>query len=149
MAAKILVVDDEQDFVQLICHHLREHPYQIISAETGMKGLQKARRYLPDMILLDMMLPDVDGLSVCEMLRRGSSTAVIPVVLVTAMAGQIARAHAIVSGAEHYLAKPFNRQILCGCVERVLRERSAKIDTVAAAPEGPFLPGRAGEPHGQ
>jgi len=136
MAPKILVVDDEQDFLDLLSYDLRNSGFDILTANTGMAGLNMARRHLPDVILLDLQLPDIDGLSVCEILRKQPSTARIPVVLVTAMSGEIVRANGVVSGADHFLPKPLDRAAVCNCVEKVLRARDAQLEAEAAAPEG-------------
>jgi DNA-binding response OmpR family regulator len=139
MAAKILIIDDERDFIELMSYNLRQSGFEVLTAEAGMHGLNQARRHLPDVILLDMGLPDIDGLSVCEILRRQPSTASIPIVLVTAMSGDIPRANAMVSGADHFLPKPFTRETLRDCVEKALRTRDAAQDADAAAPEGAYL----------
>ena len=127
MSAKILVIDDEMDFIELINYHLQQAGFQVLAADTGKHGLVLARREHPDLILLDMGLPDIDGLSICEMLRSQPATARIPIVLVTAMNGEIPRANALSSGANHFLPKPFSRETLCGCVEKALRIRDAEL----------------------
>ena len=127
MSAKILVIDDETDFVELIQYHLQRAGFEVVAAATGSDGLNLARRHAPDLILLDLGLPDVDGLSVCETLRRNSATSRIPNVLVTAMSGEIPRAHALGSGADHFLPKPFTRETLCDCVQKALRVRDAEL----------------------
>lgn len=138
MPRKILVVDDEQDFLDLLSYNLKDSGFDILTANTGVAGLNMARRHLPDVILLDLQLPDIDGLSVCEILRKQPSTARIPVVLVTAMSGEIIRANGVVSGADHFLPKPLDRAAVCHCVEKVLRTRDAQIEAEAAAPEGAY-----------
>src|SRR5688572_3797833 len=127
MSAKILVIDDETDFIELIQYHLQKTGFEVLAAETGAHGLALVRRYAPDLILLDMGLPDIDGLSVCEILRRDSATARIPIVLVTALSGEIPRAHALSSGANHFLPKPFTRETLCDCIQKALRVRDAEL----------------------
>jgi DNA-binding response OmpR family regulator len=127
MSAKILVIDDERDFIELIQYHLQSAGFEVLAAETGKQGLDLVRRQLPDLVLLDMGLPDVDGLSLCEILRRNSATARIPIVLVTAMSGEIPRAHALGSGADHFLPKPFTRETLCDCVQKALRVRDSEL----------------------
>lgn len=106
----------------------------MLAADTGKQGLNLARRHIPDLVLLDMGLPDIDGLSVCEILRRQPATARIPIVLVTAMNGEIPRAHALGSGANHFLPKPFTRDTLCGCVEKALRIRDAELASQLSNP---------------
>ena len=126
MSAKILVIDDETDFIELIQYHLRKTGFEVLAAETGTHGLALVRRHAPDLVLLDMALPDVDGLSICEIIRRDSATARIPIALVTAMSGEIPRANALESGADHFLPKPFTRETLCDCVQKALRVRDAE-----------------------
>jgi two-component system alkaline phosphatase synthesis response regulator PhoP len=129
MSAKILVIDDETDFIELIQYHLQKAGFEVLAAETGKHGLALVRRHAPDLILLDIGLPDVDGLSICEILQRDSATERIPIVLVTAMSGEIPRAHALGSGADHFLPKPFTRETLCDCVQKALRVRDAEGGT--------------------
>src|SRR5688572_14341745 len=140
MSAKILVIDDETDFIELIQYHLQKAGFEVLAAETGAHGLALVRRHVPDLILLDMGLPDVDGLSICEILRRDAATVRIPIVLVTAMSGEIPRAHALGSGADHFLPKPFTRETLCDCVQKALRVRDAELVTESIQ-DGPH-PGR-------
>ena len=127
MSAKILVVDDETDFIELISYHVQQAGFEVFAAETGRQGLQLVRERAPDIILLDMGLPDIDGLSVCEILRRDPLTAHIPIVLVTAMNGEIPRVNALTSGANHFLPKPFTRETLCDCIQKALRLRDAAL----------------------
>src|SRR5688572_11771358 len=138
MSARILVIDDEPDFLDLIGQHLKGGGFEVITANDGISGLNLARRHLPDVILLDLQLPDIDGLSVCEILRKQPSTASIPVVLVTAMSGEIVRANSVGSGADHFLPKPFDREAVCDCLHKILRARHAQLEAEAAAPEGAY-----------
>ncbi len=99
MSAKILVVDDEADFVELIAFNLKQEGYEVITANTGLDGLFKARRFLPDLVVLDLMMEGIDGYSVCEILRRQLSTRTMPIIIVTAIAGQLARLNGLAVGA--------------------------------------------------
>ncbi|HMJ66556.1 MAG TPA: response regulator [Candidatus Binatia bacterium] len=135
MSAKILVIDDEEEVINFAAYYLGNTDFEIISAQTGVSGLHAARRHLPDIILLDLSLPDIDGFHVCEILRKQPSTAKIQIVLVTAMAGEIAQSNVVVSGADHFLTKPFSREDLTACVEEALRAREARLETEGAAPE--------------
>ena len=96
--ARILLVDDEREFIELIEYRLDDRGFEFIEASDGVDALNKAREYLPDLILLDILLPDLDGLSVCEILQRQPSTRQIPVVLMSALSGNVtaraASAHA-------------------------------------------------------
>jgi len=106
MGAKVLVVDDEQDFTDLLVHNLSSSDYEVMTAKDGLDALNKARRYLPDVVLLDVILPDIDGFSICNILRSQPSTGDIPVIVLTALYGESIRASAIRSGAVSVLSKP-------------------------------------------
>ena len=89
--AKILVVDDEPDAVELVEFNLKSAGYEVVSAADGSEALKKARAHSPDMIVLDLMLPEVDGLEVCKILRRDPATSAIPIIMLTAKAAEIDR----------------------------------------------------------
>ena len=127
MAHKILVVDDERDHIELMCYNLVEAGYEVLSAEHGMDALHKARRFLPDLILLDLMLPDFDGFSICEILRCQPSTARIPIIMLTAMAGEFPRLHGLEAGAMDCLCKPVLPSELVRRVRSVLEARPAQV----------------------
>src|SRR5258706_7447752 len=103
MSAKILVVDDEQDMVDLLTYNLKERGYEVLAASNGLDALKQARLELPDLILLDLMLDGIDGYSVCEILRHQPSTAKVPVIMITAMAGPISRLHGIAGRTGQFL----------------------------------------------
>src|SRR5690242_19580680 len=103
MSTRILVVDDEQDMVELLSYNLRSSGFEVLAASNGLEALNKARRDLPDLILLDLMLDGLDGYSVCEILRRQPSTARVPVIMITALAGQIARLNGMAAGADDFI----------------------------------------------
>src|SRR5262245_12455958 len=106
MAARVLVVDDEPDAVELMTASLEGAGYEVLCAMDGMQALQQARTQLPDLILLDLILPDLDGFSICQILRCQPSTTHIPVILLTALAGEMPRVHGFESGAMDYCVKP-------------------------------------------
>lgn len=120
MSAKILLVDDETDMLEMMAYNLGAQGYQIATAITGLEALNKARRGLPDIIVLDLMLDGLDGFSVCEILRAQPSTSQVPVLVVTALGGQIARLNALAVGADDFLSKPFSPQELIRRVREVL-----------------------------
>ena len=91
MSTRILVVDDEPDAIELIRFNLKASGYDVITAEDGEEALSKARKFSPDLILLDVMLPEVDGLEVCKILRRDPATSSLPVIMLTAKASEIDR----------------------------------------------------------
>ena len=124
---KILVVDDESDMVDLLAHNLIQGGYQVVTAKTGLEALNKARQHLPDLILLDLMLEGLDGYSVCEILRAQPSTAEVPVIILTALAGQIARFNGFASGADDYVSKPFSPVDLLERIRRLLEIQEQRI----------------------
>ena len=91
MKSKILVVDDEPDAVELIEFNLKANGYEVATAADGEEALQKARAILPNLIILDLMLPEVDGMEVCKILRRDQRTSGIPIIMLTAKAAEIDR----------------------------------------------------------
>ena len=128
MNTKILVADDEQDFVDLISYNLKEHGFTVLASNDGLDALVKARRYLPDLVILDRMLDGMDGYSVCEILRHQPSTKGIPVIMITAATGQIARLNGLAAGADDFLPTPFSPHELMQRVERVLALQTAKLE---------------------
>ena len=132
MTGKILVVADEQEMVELIRFNLQAHGCEVLVARDGIRALNLARQFLPDLVLLDLMLERMDGFTVCEILRRQPSTANIPVIMVTALNGQLARANGIGAGASDYITKPFTPGDLLQRVETALlagRKRTAAVLT--------------------
>lgn len=123
MAQKILVVDDEPDAVDLVQFNLSNAGYEVITAADGEEALKKARTHFPDLILLDVMLPEVDGLDVCKMLRRDSATSGIPIIMLTARAAEIDRILGLELGADDYVTKPFSPRELVLRVKNLLRRR--------------------------
>jgi len=143
MSAKILVVDDEPDMVDLLAYNLRLNGYEVFTASTGLEALNKARQHLPDLVLLDLMLDGLDGYSVCEILRSQPSTATVPVLIVTALAGQMARLNGLASGANDFISKPFSPADLIARTRRLLQvqEQSLGLNTEGdAAANGVFSP---------
>ncbi len=126
MASRILVVDDEPDVVELITFNLRAHGYDIDSANNGLDALLKARRSHPDLIILDIMMDGIDGLNVCEILRAQPATRTIPVIMVTAATGEIARVNSFASGAADFLSKPFSPSDLLRRVAKLLEETAKR-----------------------
>ncbi len=120
MRATILVVDDEPDVVDLIGFNLRTHDYEVLSAHDGLDALNKARRLLPDLIVLDVMMEGMDGLTVCEILRAQPSTKNIPVIILTAAVGEMARLNSVAAGAADFLSKPFSPSDLVRRVDHLL-----------------------------
>ena len=123
MTKSILLVDDELGFSELLQFRLQDCGYKILSATNGAEALNQARQHLPDVILLDLLLPDWDGLTLCELLRRQPSTCDTPVIMVSAVATEVTRHSATVAGACAYFTKPLDFDGL-----------KAKLQSVFAAP---------------
>jgi len=122
---KILVVDDEPEAVELVEFNLKQAGFCVVSAADGAEALKKARAVLPGLIVLDLMLPEVDGLEVCKMLRRDPATASIPIVMLTAKAAEIDRVLGLELGADDYLTKPFSPRELVLRVKKILERGRA------------------------
>jgi two-component system phosphate regulon response regulator PhoB len=118
-------VDDETDMLEMMAYNLGAEGHQILTAVSGLDALNKARRFLPDLIVLDLMLDGIDGFSVCEILRSQPSNGRVPVLVITALGGQIARLNAMAAGADDFLSKPFSPQELVRRVEEVLAKRAS------------------------
>jgi len=131
MNAKILVVDDEPDAVELVRFNLKNAGFEVSTADDGEEALRKAHAVLPDLILLDIMLPEISGVEVCKALRADPATASIPVIMLTAKAEEIDRVLGLEVGADDYVTKPFSPRELILRVKAVLRRGR----TSAAQPE--------------
>lgn len=118
---KILVVDDEPDAVDLIKFNLKGAGYDVLTAADGDEALKKARALLPDLIVLDLMLPEVDGLEVCKILKRDQRVATTPILMLTAKAAEIDRVLGLELGADDYVTKPFSPRELVLRVKKLLR----------------------------
>lgn len=123
MRATILSVDDERDVTELVHFHLTKAGYSVLTAASGREALDKIEQQRPDLILLDLMLPDIDGFGVCEILRRQPVTATIPIVILTAWATRDAQHFGLELGALDYMTKPFSPKELVERVRRLLSLR--------------------------
>ncbi len=122
---RILVIDDEVDFVKMLQARLRIEGYEVLTAEDGIKGLQVARKEMPDLIILDIMMPGLDGHSVLDMLKKSTLTWSIPVIYLTAKTGQADELAAMEKGAKYYLTKPYNPAMLMEMIKSALIENEA------------------------
>jgi DNA-binding response OmpR family regulator len=107
MVPRILIVDDENDFIELLQYKLSGHGYELIVANDGVHALSQARTQKPNLILLDILLPDLDGLSVCEILRRQPTTKKIPIIFMSALTGDVTKRTATMQ-AEDFFTKPLD-----------------------------------------
>jgi DNA-binding response OmpR family regulator len=118
---KILLIDDEEDIVHLVEFRLKAAGYEVISAFDGQSGLDKARSENPDLIILDLMLPKMDGYKVCRMLKFDEKYKHIPVIMFTARAQDNDKKTGEEVGADAYVIKPFEPQMLLGKIAELLR----------------------------
>src|SRR5512138_2002745 len=118
MAQRILVVDDEPAVTDLLAYNLRKEHFEVLTAADGRTALQLAEECKPDLILLDLMIPEVDGLDVCRELRRTSN---VPVIMITARGEEIDRVIGLELGADDYVTKPFSMRELMARIKAVLR----------------------------
>ncbi|HEX5034359.1 MAG TPA: response regulator transcription factor, partial [bacterium] len=124
-ATKVLVIEDEADIQQLLSHHFRQAGFRVEVSDNGTEGLKKAREKRPDLIVLDLMLPGMDGLEVCRALKSEPPTKTIPVIMLTAKGEEIDRVVGFELGADDYLSKPFSPRELLLRAKAVLRRTQA------------------------
>ncbi len=118
---KVLIVEDERDLAELLAYNLEKEGYQALVTGTGLEGLETARRELPDLILLDLMLPGMMGTEVCSSLRHSDKTRGIPVLMLTARGDEIDRVVGFEMGADDYIVKPFSMRELMLRIRAILR----------------------------
>jgi DNA-binding response OmpR family regulator len=133
MSAKILIVDDDPDMVELLRFALTDAAYSACTAATGTEALAEAQRSSPDLVVLDLLLPEMNGFNVCESLRRNPATASVPIIMITVLPGQFPRLVGVEAGVNAYVNKPFQTQELISCVGGLLRGSSAASSRVNAA----------------
>ena len=120
---RVLVVDDEPDIRELVQHHLEIEGFEVLSAPDGEKGLFLIQNELPDLIILDLMLPGIDGLEVCRKLNNIESTSDIPIIMLTAKGEETDIIKGLDYGAEDYVTKPFSPRVLMARVKAILRRQ--------------------------
>lgn len=123
--AKVLVVDDESSIVNIISYNLKKEGYDVITAEDGETGLELALNENPDLILLDIMMPKMDGYEVCRKIREKSN---VPIIMLTARADEVDKVIGLELGADDYVTKPFGNRELIARVKALLRRSTAKDD---------------------
>lgn len=151
----VLVVDDEEDLLELVRYNLTREGYRVTCVATGEEALKAARKQPPDLIVLDLMLPAVDGLEVCRRLKSESKTRDIPIIMLTAKSEEGDMVAGLERGADDYISKPFSPRVLTARVKALLRRREsqvrAELETTIDVYELSIHPGRhevtlAGQP---
>jgi DNA-binding response OmpR family regulator len=131
----ILIVEDDRDIADLIAHYLQKAGYAVRTVASGTAALGEIRTTTPDLVLLDLMLPGVDGLAVCRALRHDTGTSTLPIIMLTARGEEAERIAGLESGADDYVTKPFSPGELVARVAALLRRSRAQ----APAGNGPAL----------
>jgi len=131
MSTKILIVDDEPAIVNMLAYNLKRANYEVLIARDGEEALVQARREQPDLIILDLMLPRLDGLEVCRALRRERD---LPIIMLTARDAEVDRVVGLELGADDYVVKPFSVRELMVRVKNVLRRTTPQPTATATEP---------------
>lgn len=127
---RILVVDDEKSIVELIKFNLEREGFQVLTAFDGNEALEKARREKPELIILDVMLPGIDGIEVCRSLSQDVNTRQIPIIMLSARTEELDKVLGLEMGADDYITKPFSpRELIARVKARIRRSQSMRNDT--------------------
>ena len=122
---KVLVVDDEQDILELIRHSLAKEGFEVHVAANGAQALEQARKVKPEIIIMDVMMPVMDGMEACRQLKDNPETKNIPVIFLTARSEEFAELAGFEAGADDYIAKPVRNRVLLSRVKAILRRGNA------------------------
>jgi len=145
-AHRILVVDDEDDLLELVRYNLAKEGYEVVCVGSGEEALKVARKDPPDLIVLDLMLPAVDGLEVCRRLKGDARTREVPIVMLTAKSEESDMIAGLDRGADDYIAKPFSPRVLTARIKALLRrhdaQRQAEAELTIEVHELAINPGR-------
>jgi phosphate regulon transcriptional regulator PhoB len=131
MAQRVLIVEDEPDIRDLLVFHLEREGYQVVKCRNGEEALRAAHASPPDLVLLDLMLPEMDGLEVCRRLRQDPATQSLPIVMLTARGDEVDRVLGLEMGADDYVVKPFSPRELIARIRAVLRRARPAAGTAA------------------
>ncbi len=142
MSKTILIADDDPDVRELFRLSLTRAGFTAVTASNGVDAIRIARSLLPDVIVLDLMMPQLDGLTVCETLRNQTATSQIPILLLTGLAGELGRAAGLGGGADDYLIKPVMPDQLISRIEVLLRAGERRENKSAGAKERKTAPSR-------
>ena len=134
---KILVVDDNPEAIQFLKTWLDKHSYQVIEAESGEEALLATENQSPDLVLLDVMMPGLDGIETCKRIRQNEKTSHIPVILVTAHDPHVARTEGLMAGANDYITKPVDPDELLARIDALLAEGVLALTELSERDGGP------------
>jgi two-component system, OmpR family, alkaline phosphatase synthesis response regulator PhoP len=139
LAKKILIVEDEKEILNLVKLYLEKDGYRTCTAVTGLEGLKLVKDEHPDLVILDLMLAEMDGLEVCKRLRANPETAMIPIIMLTAKAGEADTIIGLELGADDYVTKPFSPKALVARVKALFRRLERKQDEPSRYTYGPLV----------
>jgi DNA-binding response OmpR family regulator len=129
MRKKLLIVEDNTELLELMRLGLKQAGFSISTATNGLDALKKARSLTPDLIVLDLILPELDGFAVCEALKRSPDTSAIPIILLTGLSSEFTRYAGIESGADEYVTKPISPEQLVPKIKLMLQAARTKENT--------------------
>lgn len=123
---KILIVDDEKDILEFLSYNLRKEGFEILTANNGLEGLEMATKEVPDLIILDVMMPEMDGIEACEKIRETPSLEDTLVLFLTARAEEYSELAGFTAGADDYITKPIKPKLLISRVKAILKRKRRK-----------------------
>jgi two-component system alkaline phosphatase synthesis response regulator PhoP len=136
---KILLVDDEQDIIDLISYNLEKENYQVKSALNGRDAIETAKEFLPDLILLDVMMPEMDGIETCVEMREIESLKPSIIAFLTARGEDYSQIAGFDAGADDYISKPIKPRVLLSRIQALLRRKRSVSDVKSGAPVGGIM----------
>lgn len=131
MPKRIVIVEDERDIAELVEHYLRRDGFQCEALDNGARALERIRKTSPDLVVLDLMLPGMDGMEICRILRSDERFRSLPIIMLTARGGEADKVAGLEMGADDYVTKPFSPRELVARVRALLRRRSRQTESKA------------------
>lgn len=135
----ILAIDDEKDILKLLEYNLQKEGYQFFSSKTGEEGLEMAKSKRPDLVILDLMMPGIDGIEVCKLLKADQNTKNIPIIMLTAKSAEIDQVVGLELGASDYITKPFSVKVLLARVKNIFRKARPGQEEAAVIKAGDLV----------
>jgi two-component system alkaline phosphatase synthesis response regulator PhoP len=139
MSKKIVLVEDEKEIAGLVIHYLSKEGYSVKSSQDGFRGLQLIQQERPDLVILDLMLPELDGLEICKKLRADPRSSALPIIMLTAKAEETDKIIGLELGADDYIVKPFSPKELVARVKAVLRRKGRQKEETPSWTYGPMI----------
>ena len=120
---KILLIDDEPDILEFLSYNFRKNKFAVITAKDGLEGIKMAESEIPDIIISDILMPEMDGIDLCKAVRKNIDMNLIPFIFLTALSDDYKVLHAMLSGADEFVTKPIRFEYLLAIVNRVVAEK--------------------------